>query len=438
MLFATPPADNPPRRDNSLGRLLVAAAGLYFFVAPWSELFVVGGMRSSRLLGMLVLLMAGLALLLRRTVVLAQFHRRLLLFYAWAFWTTAWAINPGLAAFGFWIMLKGLLLLLAVWQISHQPRDYDRYLDLFVAGFIVSLLLTLPGPVAEIFNRATPGAMRFSGSLANPNVYAQMIAITLPLSIVRLRSSTDPRVRLCHGLFLALGIVAVLGSGSRGGLVCMVFALGAMFLLERDNRLRGFVLAGVVAVGLLAASGLLPISTAALERLGTLGQELTEGTWSSRKPIWEGGLQVLLDNPLLGVGLSNFNRALAPLFGEAKAAHNTYLDIATETGLIGLTLFLLAFAALYRRVTLLAHLGNPGARIAFFTLCISALGTGHGHSQLTYCLLALMFGLGWVPRAAAASAYPAAAEDGSAPEPAGPADSAEPAGVRALHSRHHA
>ena len=432
MLFATPPATRPPPTDNSLGRLLVAAAGVYFFVAPWSELFVIGGMRSSRLLGIMVLLMAGLAVLLRRAVVLTQFHRRLLLFYVWAFWTLAWAINPGLAAFGFWVMLKGLALLVAVWQISPAPRDYDRYVDVFVAGFIVSLLLTLPGPVAEMLNRTTPSAMRFSGSLDNPNINSQMLAITLPLSILRLRSSGSAAIGMLHALFLALAIIAILGSGSRGGLICMGFALGAMFLLEPNNRLRALVLTGAVAIGLLTASRVLPIPSTALERVSTISHELLTGTWSNRKPIWDAGAQVLLDHPILGVGISNFSTAIEPLYGQAKTAHNTYLDIATETGVVGFVLFVAAFSALYRRVTTMARAGNHAPRIAFFTLCISALVTGHGPSQLTYCLLALMFGLGWVPPTSAPSARASAAEAETGQA------GAEPVSGRPVNSRYHA
>ncbi|MHC4570461.1 MAG: O-antigen ligase family protein [Planctomycetota bacterium] len=66
---------------------------------------------------------------------------------------------------------------------------------------------------------------------------------------------------------------------------------------------------------------------------------------SMRVTVWENGLRMFMDNWLFGVGLGNFNTNLdeyepdlMPVRG-GYSAHNTYLEIACEWGILGVMLF---------------------------------------------------------------------------------------------------
>jgi O-antigen ligase len=92
-----------------------------------------------------------------------------------------------------------------------------------------------------------------------------------------------------------------------------------------------------------------------LERYSTLSQYQSEETWSGRWSNWQGALKVINSHPILGVGAGNYAQAAldysttvqahsakkAAETGElAGLAHNSILGVASQLGLVGLTLFL--------------------------------------------------------------------------------------------------
>jgi O-antigen ligase len=71
------------------------------------------------------------------------------------------------------------------------------------------------------------------------------------------------------------------------------------------------------------------------QRFGTIVPEITEGNLNNRTNNWLEGLNTFADHPLIGVG-SNMYRSVNSL---GKVAHNSFLSILVEVGLIGFTLF---------------------------------------------------------------------------------------------------
>ena len=88
------------------------------------------------------------------------------------------------------------------------------------------------------------------------------------------------------------------------------------------------------------------------QRLATLHAEASAGTLHNRTRIWKAGLRVARSHPLLGVGSGAYARAVEPQLGvpaipgHAYVAHNAYLSLLVECGLVGLGLFVLLLAAL--------------------------------------------------------------------------------------------
>jgi len=87
------------------------------------------------------------------------------------------------------------------------------------------------------------------------------------------------------------------------------------------------------------------------QRLGTTYTELTEGTLNNRTNNWLEGLESWAEHPLLGVG-SNMYRSVNSL---GKVAHNSFLSVLVEVGLIGFVLFglilLIAISQAWRQPT---------------------------------------------------------------------------------------
>jgi O-antigen ligase len=128
---------------------------------------------------------------------------------------------------------------------------------------------------------------------------------------------------------------ALLVSASRGGIIS--FAVGLVFftllasLPRRPERRLGLVVLPVILAGVLAYAWWLGIGPT-IERFS----QPEEG----RPLIWSGTLNLIGDYPLLGTGLgtyvSSFRRHKPTLdAGLVEHAHNDYLELLTEVGVVG-------------------------------------------------------------------------------------------------------
>jgi O-antigen ligase/tetratricopeptide (TPR) repeat protein len=152
---------------------------------------------------------------------------------------------------------------------------------------------------------------------------------------------------------LGLMLAASLYSLSRGGAVALAGAAIACGLLavtagRRSAGLAGAALAAGLALGLIAWLG----PDALSQRLGTLGNGALE---EGRSPLWERVLRLPKGHPIWGTGYGTFESVerttRAP--GDEPSldwehAHNDYLEVLIEGGLVQLVLVGLAIVLVYR------------------------------------------------------------------------------------------
>ena len=100
----------------------------------------------------------------------------------------------------------------------------------------------------------------------------------------------------------------------------------------------------------------------------------TRGSVRSRMLIWKGALFMIKNNPVLGVGTGNFEIAypfwsagkedvLRPLGERVGNAHNDYLEIAAENGIVGLLLFLFLIFTIFKITFLNMKRGSPEEKL---------------------------------------------------------------------------
>jgi O-antigen ligase len=154
-------------------------------------------------------------------------------------------------------------------------------------------------------------------------------------------------LRLLALLSLIVSQAALAISQSRGALLAVlgtVMLLAALDWLTSRRWWLPALLAILVGLGLLSNPLLARVLPAP-----RLDETLT---LAGRLPIWEAGLRMIGRSPLTGVGLGNFQRVMArdepgasPLLPEgASHAHNLFLQVAADLGLVGLAAFLALYA----------------------------------------------------------------------------------------------
>ena len=133
------------------------------------------------------------------------------------------------------------------------------------------------------------------------------------------------------------GMVTIVATSSRGAQLGMV-ATGIWFLLKRRGGLKAMI--GIIIVGWVLYA-ILPERM--LEEYQTAGEDNTS---IDRLAHWAFGMDVVRDNPVLGIGYKNWldycnfmNPSGLGTRSTCRLPHNTYIQAAAELGVTGFCLY---------------------------------------------------------------------------------------------------
>jgi O-antigen ligase len=220
----------------------------------------------------------------------------------------------------------------------------------YVFGTLVSALDTL----SSYLRGQEAYYQRYAGSGFDPNDLGLILALSLPMSFYLAAIQRNQRVVWVYRLQQILAILAIGLTGSRAALVATAVALTYVpFTFPRANTLRQKC-AFVLLVGIASSCMLVFLPESSWKRWGTIGTELQHGNWGERKLIWSAGWEVFRQHPVIGVGAGAFGTAtrhamtVSVVRGNpfSPVAHNTFLSILSEEGLLGFTLLLLLLLSL--------------------------------------------------------------------------------------------
>jgi O-antigen ligase len=194
------------------------------------------------------------------------------------------------------------------------------------------------------------------GPYVNHNHYAGLMEMLVPVPLVlALTHLASSKTRAAAAVVAAVMVGTIFLSGSRGGMLAMVAELLilAVLLIKQKTSLRTAIGIGVflaIVVGLLTWVGGGELS----KRLATVGPSHSEVTSDIRRDINRDGLKMFLKRPVLGWGLGTFP-VVYPQFRSfytnffINEAHNDYLQLLVEMGLLGFATMLWFLVTLYRR-----------------------------------------------------------------------------------------
>jgi O-antigen ligase len=261
--------------------------------------------------------------------------------------------------------LDGIVIVLVMTLYLRTWVDFDRTLwALLLAGTALATLAVLQ-QVTGSYESAFAGLSRTglrniydeaagyrSEGPVSANYFALILVVMVPLAVDRLLRDGRPAVRALCTWTLVSVVASIVFTYSRGGFVALA-AVCLPMLLWVPRRYVGRTALALAIGGVVVVAALAPTKYG--QRLAALGQ--VAGVMSGQAPE-DGALRgrvsemtsaamMFADNPLIGVGYGNFEehypryaRHLA-LDGrrEERQAHSLYLEVAAETGLIGVAVF---------------------------------------------------------------------------------------------------
>jgi O-antigen ligase len=328
-------------------------------VTVFGETLQLGGVTISRLVAPIALLVVFMALTRAET---SLFPGRPLF---WAAAYASWALASGLwtestdgTVFSLASLAIALIYMLAVATLLNSALELRRVLYVLAFGAFVSGLVAIVGYLAGTEARTAAGK-------GDPNFFAALQIVALPPLLVCAAEARSRWLRAFLYATVAVIVVSVFTSLSRGGLLALgvVLLLALLFPARSFFRSHGqkavlvLVLAAGVAVALQSTGGALTA------RLG----EVEEKGGSGRFNHWRGAWTLIEDDPMLGVGFGSYvglsNDLLLRTPGtdllhyklrpNGSEVHNTYLSTTAELGIPGLVLLLglmISTARTFRRV----------------------------------------------------------------------------------------
>jgi O-antigen ligase len=205
------------------------------------------------------------------------------------------------------------------------------------------------------------GLIRAYGSFGHPNQLAIYLELTAPLFLALALSSrragqlgawrqVSPSIKYLWYVALFAAVLGLLLSQSRGGTVGMVVGLGIVGLLSWPAfRSRIAPLAPSILIVLLTVLTIaVAIVAAGVETFGEDEVQVTPSNFAVRERLahWTAAVEMAKDHPVTGVGAGNYDLNFRENTQDWRFrigrghAHNTYLHMLAQAGVIGLSTYL--------------------------------------------------------------------------------------------------
>jgi len=380
-----------------VNRFSFYALVIFFFSLPWQDFVTLPGgsfLSVSRLIG-LILIVAGLGATLRRGALRLRVPAATLiltvLFAFWAVCGTLWSSgSAGGVAISAVTYVQLAVMALLIWQLCRNLPDHRTLLQAYVLGtYIVAGQIAVQYITNPFVPNSTQSMERYTGLGTNPNGVATAIALALPVAWYLGHFWARGLLRWLNYLYLPLALFAIILTASRGGFLVGLVGLMVVPLTFRrlPPRAKAATLVfAVLSVGAIAAT----IPLANFTRIAETSSEISDGDVSSRGAIWQAGLQLYTGSPIIGIGTGSFVSSVEPLLGRRINAHNAFLKILIEMGVIGFLIFTVNFFVVLRPLLRL-----PGPEKMFYlclwaALVVSMLPSNVEDAQYVWALLTLM------------------------------------------------
>lgn len=287
-----------------------------------------------------------------------KFHLLSGLFLVWLFLS-----NPQSSWFGVtrnWVLTFFQLWILA-WmagELLDTPEKHRVTMWIFSIVATASALFTL-----QQQGFGVDASVRATGLAGGANSASRYFVVAL-IFLSYLRRTVGSKIT---NIIIMLGIatltLGVFFTVSRTGILLLFVAIILLnlqrFQGRREPELLVFFVVGLVSLWLLSdfiVEVVLSIIPAIRQGTDTVGL---------RYGLWQAGWRMWLDHRILGVGIGMFpqrlvvyGRGLVPFHYLHLGAHNMYVQVLAETGLIGFTLFVFSILTSIQNFWVIRFMGN--------------------------------------------------------------------------------
>ncbi len=294
-----------------------------------------------------------------------------LLFFLWAFVSYSWSINLGAAESTLQTYGQLLGMLWLIWEFAPSAREQGKVMTAYVVGALITALQTLARYLQGSSLYSSVDSGRYSPEGFDPNSVGVLLGMSIAMAFFLAASHSRGFKFWFFRGHCVIAALAVLLTGSRGATLA---TLAGVSLLPWSSWAKSasqkVALAATVVAAALLITFAVPQST--WKRITSTGEEIKSGEVSGRGKIWKAGVVAFTKHPIIGVGPGGFRLAITPILGYGHVAHNVYLTVLVENGIIGFAIHLCIYGYL---LAIILHLPALERRSFLAVLACWAVGS---------------------------------------------------------------
>lgn len=247
---------------------------------------------------------------------------------------------------------KPLVVALIVSAIVQRVKAADILVNYFIAAAVLGGLFNIYQQIFGVqltINEWDESLNRAAGLRGDPNDTAMLLLPAIPLLYYKLINKSKNTIKRLYMISVVIVVAGIVVTGSRAGFAAMLFS-GIAIIFHQPKRMKPNIInmpskKNILMVLIFLLVAVIAAPSYYWDRMKTLttGEEIgSSNSLYNRLYLLEGGVKVWIENPVLGVGPGNFDKALfgEDIYSDKKAvAHNAFVELLAETGFLGFIFF---------------------------------------------------------------------------------------------------
>lgn len=273
----------------------------------------------------------------------------MLLFYLTYCYTGAFSLYPQESI----RIIFGIILLIACYFVIrffliNYPEDLIEsaigYAGILFNGislilFTIALKMNWTSIGGVMMDRDYP---RLIGLVTDPNYYIFYNSIFFSYFLCNSKGYKNK-------IGLILCIITNLLTFSRGGLIAMVLVFLFFLLMSKPIKQLKLLVSSIFLLSIIGLIGAMVFKIDFLKMLSSRIQDFTRDGGSGRFELWNRAIDFFSTHPFFGIGAFNFKEYNNHYYNDSHFVHNTFLEVLSESGIIGFTMYsLFLFFIMYQ------------------------------------------------------------------------------------------
>jgi O-antigen ligase len=243
-----------------------------------------------------------------------------------------------------------------------------KFINFTIYSSVIPLAAGAVQLVTGTGDRMTAGFNRINGTFVHPNPFAYYLLIILAASFISIYNGKykSKKIAVIRIVIALSAFVELIFTYTRGAWIGFIFMALVIFFKMNDKRKYKLIIPAIICT--------LPfISMIAARFSGVLSSRMEDSSLATRLYIWSNMFSISMESPVTGHGLGTFEIYAQRAINWRIEAHNEYLRIFFETGLVGLTVYLFLILSTLYFIYNHGNLGTSELNVTVFSLFLTFL-----------------------------------------------------------------